>query len=85
VETLWFSADRLDHLVNDVVPKLQSGFWVVTDRYYLSTLAYQGMKLAVGDHVSDPSLIDRDALDEAFDWIWEMNRFVAASTCHGIP
>lgn len=72
---LAFSADRLDHLVTEIVPKLASGFWVVSDRYYLSTLAYQGMKIAVSDEIADPAYINRDELDEAFDWIWEMNRF----------
>ncbi len=39
---LLFAADRMDHLFNDVVPKLELGIAVVSDRYYLSSYAYQG-------------------------------------------
>jgi dTMP kinase len=38
---LLFSADRLDHLNNQVIPALDQGITVVCDRYLLSTLAYQ--------------------------------------------
>lgn len=44
---LMFAADRLDHLVNDVLPKLELGIHVVTDRYRLSSLAYQGLEMDV--------------------------------------
>ena len=40
-----FVADRLDHLLNKtngILKKLQEGFTVITDRYYLSSYAYQG-------------------------------------------
>lgn len=39
---LLFAADRLDHLQREVEPKLAAGTWVVSDRYYHSSLAYQG-------------------------------------------
>ena len=39
---LLFAADRLDHLQREVEPKLNAGTWVVSDRYYHSSLAYQG-------------------------------------------
>ncbi|MDK2971372.1 MAG: dTMP kinase [Candidatus Sumerlaeota bacterium] len=41
---LLFAADRTDHLFNatdGVVRTLESGAWVLTDRYVLSSLAYQ--------------------------------------------
>jgi dTMP kinase len=38
---LLFAADRLDHLQREVEPLLASGTDVVTDRYLLSSLAYQ--------------------------------------------
>jgi dTMP kinase len=38
---LLFAADRLDHLDSLVVPALSDGSVVVTDRYDLSSLAYQ--------------------------------------------
>lgn len=39
---LAFTADRADHLHRVIRPALDSGRWVVCDRYLLSTLAYQG-------------------------------------------
>lgn len=41
VLALLFAADRLDHLENNVMPCLKSGVNVISDRYYLSSLAYQ--------------------------------------------
>lgn len=39
---LLFAADRLDHLQREVDPKLAAGVTVVSDRWYHSSLAYQG-------------------------------------------
>jgi len=39
---LLFAADRMDHLAREVSPALQRGEIVITDRYYHSSLAYQG-------------------------------------------
>lgn len=43
-----FVADRLDHLLNDVngiLGKINAGTTVLTDRYYFSSYAYQGVDL----------------------------------------
>lgn len=40
---LLFAADRVDHLTTDVVPKLSAGVNVISDRYYLSSFAYQSL------------------------------------------
>jgi dTMP kinase len=40
---LLFAADRLDHLAAEVEPRLRAGSDVVSDRYTLSSLAYQGL------------------------------------------
>ena len=43
-----FVADRLDHLLNEVdgmYHKVESGVTVLSDRYYFSSYAYQGMYL----------------------------------------
>ena len=39
---LLFAADRLDHLQNVVNPALKKGYIVISDRYKLSSLVYQG-------------------------------------------
>lgn len=39
---LLFAADRLDHLQREVEPALAKGIVVVSDRWYHSSLAYQG-------------------------------------------
>lgn len=44
---LLFAADRADHLQAQVLPALQEGAMVICDRYVLSSLAYQGLKLPV--------------------------------------
>jgi len=44
---LLFAADRRDHLAAEVLPRLAAGTDVVSDRYTLSSLAYQG--LTTGD------------------------------------
>lgn len=49
--TLLFAADRLDHLESSIQPNLLDGVNVVSDRYDLSSIAYQS---ATGsEHASD--------------------------------
>lgn len=45
-----FTADRLDHLLNDVnglLAKLEEGTTVLSDRYYFSSYAYQSVDLTM--------------------------------------
>jgi dTMP kinase len=39
---LLFAADRVEHLKSEVLPALEKGKIVVSDRYVFSSLAYQG-------------------------------------------
>jgi len=39
---LLFAADRIDHLAGEILPALESGAWVLSDRYVDSSAAYQG-------------------------------------------
>lgn len=62
---LLFAADRLDHLQREVEPQLASGADVVSDRYLLSSLAYQAEEadrawvasLARGVHAPDLTVL----------------------------
>jgi dTMP kinase len=42
VEALLFAADRFEHVEREVIPVLNEGKIVVSDRYVYSSLAYQG-------------------------------------------
>lgn len=45
---LLFAADRLDHLAAEIEPALRRGAVVLSDRYLLSSLAYQGAQVGMG-------------------------------------
>jgi dTMP kinase len=59
---LLFAADRTDHLKAKVLPALEAGKLVLSDRYVLSSLAYQGQALpmawvdTVNAYAVDPDL-----------------------------
>jgi dTMP kinase len=59
---LLFAADRLDHLAAEVDPLLRDGAVVLSDRYDLSSLAYQSATTPGAD------------LEETIAWIRTLNR-----------
>jgi dTMP kinase len=50
---LLFAADRLDHHADEIAPKLAAGVQVISDRYTLSSLAYQGAAFGDMDWVAE--------------------------------
>ena len=64
VMALLFAADRLDHVASEIAPHLRDGYVVVSDRYDLSSLAYQS--ITAGRDGGSPAIVA---------WIRECNRF----------
>ena len=56
-ELCLFCADRAQHIRELILPKLKDGYTVICDRYYDSTLAYQGSGRGI-----DPDLVFRMAM-----------------------
>ncbi len=67
-----FVDDRKDHLKNCILPALERGEVVITDRYFYSSIAYQGTRRDAFDH--DPS---EDELAQLQDEIGRENRAFA--------
>ena len=56
-ETLLFAASRADHAANLIRPALERGATVICDRYFDSSVAYQGFSRGLGaDKIRDLSL-----------------------------
>lgn len=60
VSALLFAADRLDHVQKEILPALEKGHWVVSDRYLFSSLTYQSLTAGV-------------TRGEALEWIQVLN------------
>ncbi len=43
---LLFAADRAHHLEKEVIPLLKKGIWVISDRYFFSTIAYGSLEIS---------------------------------------
>jgi len=63
IEALLFAADRFEHVEKEVVPALDGGKIIVSDRYVYSSLAYQGAAgldlkwiEMVNEHIIKPDL-----------------------------
>ena len=71
VELLLMMADRKNHLDSLVIPNLDNGNWVISDRYLDSTYAYQGggreMDFALIDELSNSLNLPAPDLTILFD------------------
>ncbi len=63
---LLFAADRLDHVASEIAPHLRDGYVVLSDRYDMSSLAYQSITAVATGEAPQAPLIG---------WIRELNRF----------
>ncbi len=59
---LLFAADRLDHVAHEISPHLRDGTVVISDRYDMSSIAYQ--TATAGDEAEDFAA-----------WVRELNRY----------
>jgi len=64
VMALLFAADRLDHVAAEIDPHLRDGYVVLSDRYDLSSLAYQSTTASESEEQSAGTV----------SWIRELNR-----------
>ncbi len=76
VMALLFAADRLDHIAAEIMPLLEDGYVVISDRYDLSSLAYQVTAALDDPDATDP--VDPTAAPlprPMLRWVRELNRF----------
>jgi dTMP kinase len=69
-DALLFAADRVEHYYNEVLPKLQEGYVVVSDRYIESSIAYQSAQAEIHQKKKDSPFSTMD-----MDWVKNINKF----------
>ncbi len=77
---LLFAADRRDHLDQEILPALRRGALVLSDRYLLSSLAYQGCELDDLDWVTS---LNRSAPAPDRTWLLDLPVAEAAARRRG--
>lgn len=68
VMELLFRADRINHVEKIIIPWLNDKKWVICDRYFPSTLVYQGMR--------DTVVNSLDAMENMFDRFMEEDNII---------
>jgi dTMP kinase len=63
--TLMFAADRLDHLAHQIEPHLRDGLVVLSDRYDMSSIAYQTATMR----------LEPNELEDFQAWVRSVNRY----------
>ena len=75
-ETLLHFAARADHVARTIRPALAAGSWVVSDRFYDSTMAYQGYG-QLADHGAITQLISLIGLHPDLTIVLELSQATA--------
>jgi len=57
-ELAWFLTDRREHVEHVIEPGLAAGSWVLTDRYTLSSVAYQGARGLSAEEILQKSEVE---------------------------
>ena len=70
-DALLFAADRVEHYHNEILPKLQDGFVVISDRYVESSIAYQTAQAQQHQEIEDSPFKSMD-----LEWVKAINKFV---------
>ncbi|EYF01277.1 Thymidylate kinase [Chondromyces apiculatus DSM 436] len=72
IMALLFAADRLDHVAAEITPLLEDGYVVISDRYDLSSLAYQ---VTAAAQEEPEHLVGPLSSGTMLRWIRELNRY----------
>jgi dTMP kinase len=73
-ELQYFINDRSEHIQQLIKPSLDAGRVVILDRYYYSTIAYQGARSLDIDHIRKMTLTDVIKPDIAFIFISDISK-----------
>jgi dTMP kinase len=69
-DALLFAADRVEHYYHEILPKLQEGYVVVSDRYVEASIAYQTAQGYLEQKIENSPFKQMD-----MDWIKRINMF----------
>ncbi|TFG20467.1 MAG: dTMP kinase [Promethearchaeota archaeon] len=70
-DALLFAADRVEHYHKEILPKLQEGFVVISDRYVESSIAYQSAQAQQHQEKENSPFKTMD-----MEWVKTINKFV---------
>jgi len=78
---LLFAADRVEHCNKIIQPNLENGVFVVSDRYFLSSIVYQSIQLCQSGKTKDPinwlKIINQGSLQETITIVLKVDPAVA--------
>jgi len=69
-DALLFAADRVEHYYHEILPKLEEGYVVVSDRYVEASVAYQSAQALLEQKIENSPF---KAMNR--DWVKTINKF----------